>query len=1261
MGYDWSATFNVGRTMNIVTAQHLQLWSNTLAARADLPGVVASLIRASCPSLESYRFLSGDASETHGFDGVAEVLEGNLFVPTGRSIWEFGVGKDYKSKARDDYDKRTKELSSEERRLQTFTFVTSRIWDTGLVEWESDRSGDGWLKVRILDASSLELWLADYPAVALPLARKMGIIPPNGVRTVQDFWDEYRLNFAPALTEELLLNGRREQAKRLCEALSAGLPNLSKWQAGSPTEAVAFVAAAIMSAEAKTSGFLLAKTLILDTVDAAKIVPTTNRFNFILPPEVGRVGPALARTNQVILALGTDDRVGESEVLERMNTIDFAAGLKSMGVGDEEAFRLAGTCGRSLTVLARLKYSAIATRPKWHDDPKLVPIVLAGGWDASNEHDQGVLAKLCNTPYESVDSEARRLASVSDAPLDLEGSIWTLRSPMDAFTLLGCLVDTGCQQRLNEACTQVFSESDHTLDIPEDERPIIHTRGEDFRHSEWLRRGLARTLLLISGLHEAAGFKVIGRTPEQYVESVVRSIPALSDDIRVIASLKSELPRLAEAAPHPLASALERVLGGDSENWTSVIFRDNKDGSFWGSSSPHTYLLWALETMAWSPEHLHRATSILMILADFDPGGRLSNRPLNSLREIFLAWRPNTYTSLDDRIAVLRSVCRGRPAVGLRLALSLLPSNHDVSSGTARPHIRDFGEAKSKPTTVADARYAFQQYAEVAVELAGTDVSLLAALVDSLPQLDAATRARAILAIRTSAKDASSDAVFRLWSKLRDLVQKHRDFHDANWALSSDQLKPLEELCHAIEPRDPVRQIVWLFNDYVPKHGPPRGTDYIGEANRDRREALGALLREHSLSAVLDLARAAKLPHLVGVALAEAAPNVEVLQDAASLATAADLGAHVDFVIALSAVAHDLHAPAWDVWISRFATKLEPGAAANLFLRWSDSRATWDFVASLSRETEEEYWRRKSALRTSSREDLMFAFDKYAEVERFSAILDMVAYQEDLLSTPQCVEVLQGLVRELKKDAWKLQRVQYELVHMIQALQQRDDVALEVLAAIEYQYLPVLELQAEPIALNRLLGMSPQLFVSVVCDAFSPASGEPGEITEERRSRARLAYQLLQSLKTVPGFSSGAEDAVHLKSWISEVRARAKEADRAVITDQQIGQILAYAPLDAQDAAWPSKPIRDLIEELAAEQVERGIAVSRFNQRGGFSKALYDGGKQERALASQYRDWASIASKWLRTSALLRLIADDWDQQAKRADREAELDQLRDS
>jgi hypothetical protein len=1247
--------------MNIVKARDLEAWSRSLAARADLPGLVASLIRSSCTSLQSYRFPSGDASQTHGFDGVADVVTGTTFVPSGRSIWEFGAGENYEKKASDDFKKRTDELSAEDRARQTFTFVTSQIWDGGPEEWEQERALAGWLKVRALDATSLELWLSESPGVSLALAKDLGIIPPTGVRTIPEFWDEYRLNFNPILKEGLLLAGREERAKRLCQALSEGFKGITKWQADSAAEAIAFISAAIMKADPETSAFLVSKTLVVEAPEIAQSLPTTNRFNFILTPAAARVGPALARTSQVTLALGSEDRAGEAELLDRMNTRDFAAGLKSMGLDDEEAFRLATRCGRSVTVLSRLNASAIARPPEWHRESGLVPLLLAGGWDALNEYDRKAMERLCNTHYEDIDASARKFASMADPPIDLEGTVWTLRAPTDAFMLLGSLIDSAAQQRLRDVCEQVLGERDLTLEVPEEERPIIPTRGADFHHSEWIRRGLARSLLLISGLHEAARFRVIGASPEQFVDDLVGSLPNLAADIRLLASLKSEFPVLAEAAPVPLASALERVLEGDSATWIPIIFRDRKNQSFLSSFSPHTYILWALETMAWSPKHLHKAASILMKLADHDPGGSTTNRPLHSLREIFLAWKPNTYASLEERIAVCRSVCAAYRKTGLELAVALLPISFDHSTTAAKPRLRDFGDAQSKTVTYGDRDKAFQQYGDLAVELAGTDISALSVLVERLPQLSVGTRERALAAMKVSAATASPEDVFQLWTKLRDLVRRHQSFPEANWALQQDQLNPIEDVCKELEPRDPVKQILWLFNDYVPKSGVPKGQDYMDESNRDRREAVRELLRLHGIPRVLQLARAATLPQFVGIAVGQAADSIDVLKEVLEASLRPEFSINIDFAISVSAIAHELHSADWDHWVVRLTTSLDPSNAASLFLRWPDNRQTWNVVAKLSPEAETDYWNRKWAFKPSSQEELLFAFGKYSEIGRFSAILDMIGYDEGVLSTSQCIETLHGLIGELNAEPSKLQRIQYQLVHMVQALQQREDADLALIAALEYEYLPLLEFDAEPVALNLILARSPDLFVRIICDAFAPASGPKEKVTNDRKLRARLGYQVLQSMKIVPGFSSESGDLDQLRKWISEVRVLAKEADREVITDQQIGQVLAYAPADDNDGAWPAKKIRELIEELAADEIEKGIMISRFNQRGGFMKQLYDGGNQERGLAKQYRDWAVASRDWPRTTALLNRIAEDWDRQARRADTEARLDQIRES
>ena len=120
-----------------------------LDAEAETAELIRSLVRASCPDLEYYRFPAGNAARAHGWDGVTELRQGVTFVPEGRTVWEFGAGTDYKGKASRDYEARKEELAPEERARHNFIFVTPRIWDTGLEDWVAAHSRDGWRKVQV--------------------------------------------------------------------------------------------------------------------------------------------------------------------------------------------------------------------------------------------------------------------------------------------------------------------------------------------------------------------------------------------------------------------------------------------------------------------------------------------------------------------------------------------------------------------------------------------------------------------------------------------------------------------------------------------------------------------------------------------------------------------------------------------------------------------------------------------------------------------------------------------------------------------------------------------------------------------------------------------------------------------------------------------------------------------------------------------------------------------------------------------------------
>jgi hypothetical protein len=120
-------------------------------------------------------------------------------------------------------------------------------------------------------------------------------------------------------------------------------------------------------------------------------------------------------------------------------------------------------------------------------------------------------------------------------------------------------------------------------------------------------------------------------------------------------------------------------------------------------------------------------------------------------------------------------------------------------------------------------------------------------------------------------------------------------------------------------------------------------------------------------------------------------------------------------------------------------------------------------------------------------------------------------------------------------------------------------------------------------------------------------------------------------------------------------REQLNAAGRGAIGDQRIGHVLRYAP-SGDDGLWPPEAIRDLLEELRADNVEIGIAIEYRNSRGVTTRGLTDGGAQERDIETTLRDAAAaMTARWSRTASFLAKLADTFGRDAQRSDDEADL------
>ena len=151
---------------------------------------------------------------------------------------------------------------------------------------------------------------------------------------------------------------------------------------------------------------------------------------------------------------------------------------------------------------------------------------------------------------------------------------------------------------------------------------------------------------------------------------------------------------------------------------------------------------------------------------------------------------------------------------------------------------------------------------------------------------------------------------------------------------------------------------------------------------------------------------------------------------------------------------------------------------------------------------------------------------------------------------------------------------------------------------------------------------------------------------------ARQAYSILSHFSLLPGQEFERTDVAMLTTWIDQVRHLGNESGLAEVTDSYVGRILAHAKTEA-DNLWPPEAVREQIERLASDKIERAIQIERFNMRGAHFRAVFDGGTEERSFAKANYDASVALAQWPKAAALLRSIGDMWESEARREDIEA--------
>jgi hypothetical protein len=1175
-------------------------------------------------------------------------------VPEGASVWEAGANSDPKRKAQSDYDTRAATPGGVNPADTVFVFATSRRWAEGQ-NWAVERRGDGiWKDVVVRDAEAIHGWLEETPDVHVWLSEQLGGRPMR-VRTLATVVGQISARTRPPLPPALLLAGRDEQAKDLASSL-AGDAAAVAIRGGSRDEALAFIGAAIAGARDDTRGEPL---VVRDAEAFERLVLTERPLSLVVRnPEGTELGEAVARGHHVILALGAGDFAGEDAIeLPRLDRSAAREALTSAGVPFENADRLAGVARRSFAALVReMAVAPGGARPRWasgDDAPLLAALLLVGGWSGI-DGDREVVAGVTGRAFDDVQAVLLRHVSSDDPAWTRSAGSWRLVSPDDSWAMLHPLLTDQVLGRWHDHAVAVLSDIDPRLGLDQAERLMADIRDERRpAHSGALRSGLAQAAALLGARGDRP--QPSGLVAATFATSLVRHIldAAHADHTGGLwSSLTMYLPHLAEAAPDVFLDAVADGLASEPSPILAMFADGPGTPALLGSSSPHTGLLWALEGVAWSPQHLVRAVLLLGELADREPGGRLGNRPDRSLRTILLPRIPQTSASPEQRIAALDALRERWPSVAWPLELTLLPRLHDSSSPSHQPRFRDW--RVDQPRVAANVL--FTQTIELAARVgedAAEDPRRWAELIPQIDNLPQPAR-NALLNILGAMEPDGMDEQDRLalWRALVDEADRHRSMPDAQWSLGADYAKRLMGLADAFQDPDPPERHARLFDYRVRMPDVPRG-DYQAqrEAVQQAREAAAAeIYGQGGIAYLVRLAHASRIPRAVGAAHGAANDDADADVLMSALGIEGPQGE-----MAAGWVAQRL-ADGGDPWRNARCNKLpalSTEAQATFLLELSATKSTWELADRLSVDVQERYWRSADPYRFS-REDLEEGVERMLAHGRPWAAVDALAAavgddgHVDVDLADRVLSDAAGSEPAVTVD------VSYEIGQVLDAME-RSGADPHRLAVHEFALFAALDQERSPRALVSVIADDPAVFADVARHAVDRDDGAEDPVV--RPELSWHASRVLNGLRGLPGQTGDGLDADALRAWVDRARAALTDLGRSNSGDELLGRMLARAPVDVDDGIWPARAVRDVIEAAGSRRLASGLVDGHVEARGPTFRGIHDGGGQERRLAHDLRrDADALDVRWPVTARILRDLASTYEQFAQHEDRRAQHD-----
>ena len=1184
----------------------------------------------------------------HGWDGIVSCPEPIDLVPEGDSLWECGVNKEIQAKANDDIIKRAADPLGHIKSNSTFVFVTPREW-AGADAWVIANQS-GWKKLVVYTAIELEAWIEKCPAVGIWLADKLNILNAGGYQLPDKFWMQWASGDQYTLPYQIVTAGRKKATEKVFKACFN--PSVLEIQALTQSEAVAFVLAAI--ATSSEADRLTAKTIVVTDKNALDDIVSHYENLIIITTLRANMSYALARNHTVICAVTPEDQVSTAEMLPRVEREAFVKAIENCGFDSAQARKIATDTARDVNVVRRrLKIDRL--KPEWANSDgisALLPIILLGQWNENIKGDLELVEKISEKTYADYVKILQHFRLMPDSPISNVGTVWRLKSPMDAMSYASAYLTDGDLAKLKEICGLLVADDD-----PEAEDKVTSDGWGMWQFKQQfssdIKKGTYQSLILLSLINDESNRRNI------WVDDLLQEL--LNDwTLKRFLSNRTFFTLLAEASPEAFLDFLERI---GKEIYDVIFTPQISHIGLTGWNIYYTEVLFALEMLAWDEDYIYRVTSLLLRFSTYKNDSNYANKPANSLTDIFRFQLPQTFAKFENKIEILTSLSSSYRTQICELCFRILEGNGPrVLSQTHFYKWRHFSDLSSP------------EYISVPVDDVIAVVKLLLNCTifseDDICKLLKLSTNKCIRYCRTYILNAITerkDSICKsemIEHTLRDELTHHLSYPGAAWALSEKELEPYKTLLSDIEPKDVVLKYRWMFEDMFLRLPQKREMDFQKESQmiqEIRNDAVKEILSERGRIGIWELVRVAKCPSSVVNSM------IQLYGDGLLQDVCLKFCENIVDINFLQTFFQNLFFQMDEDNYVRIIEEVRAYGNTCLSIclyapRYNERLAT--IANDFGEEIETLYWQNIKVAYVKKLNPI-HVVDKLARVNRYDEALELIYHKKDSqIPDSLKVNVIKGLIFSGQRDFTP--RIDwYYIGSVIEDLDKSEDPEIiSALIQIEFFAYRALEHHRDinGLRLIKELMSKPELLMELMVMAYkSDDINEEEEVSESeinnRKLMATCSFSILYNLSCCPGVDGqGNVNPEALRTYIYRLYELSVEHHRSQVTDMVVGSLLGNLP---RNDSYPQDILGEIVEGLKSDSVDEHIQMRIFNSRGVTTRAFAEGGDQERelvALFKIYRD--KVKFKYPRLAKIFTKMMDRYEYYANREDCVAQLEDL---